>query len=89
MSDCDDQSFLYLCLFVNVSSRTSLEDIEDEDEIDEYESEDNTDIEKKVTRPIFPPRPFLLVPVKNGPCKRTFNGLFSLCLDAICRVQFE
>ena len=52
MSNCDDQPYLYLCIFVNVSSRTSLEDIEDEDEIDEYESEDNTDIEKKVTRPI-------------------------------------
>lgn len=50
MSKRDDQSHLYLCLFVNVSSRTSLEDIEDEEEIDEYESEDNTDIEKKVTR---------------------------------------
>ena len=50
MSNCDDQSYLYLCLFVNVFSRTSLEDIEDEDEIDEYDSEDNTDIEKKVTR---------------------------------------
>lgn len=64
---------LYLCLFVNVSSRTSLEDIEDEEEIDEYESEDNTDIEKKVTRLIgtveltqvkpCPPRPFISVPV--------------------------
>lgn len=50
MSKRDDQSHLYLCPFVNVSSRTSLEDIEDEEEIDEYESEDNTDIEKKVTR---------------------------------------
>lgn len=35
-------------LFVNISSRTSLEDIEDEEEIEEYESEDDTDIEKKV-----------------------------------------
>lgn len=39
-----------LCLFVNVSRRTSLEDIEDEDEIEEYESEDNADSERKVKR---------------------------------------
>ena len=36
--------------FINICSRTSLEDIEDEEKIEEYESEDNTDIEKKVKR---------------------------------------
>jgi len=36
--------------FIDVSSRTSLEDIDDEEEIEEYDSEDNTDIEKKVKR---------------------------------------
>ena len=39
-----------IAFFVNISRRTSLEDIEDEEEIEEYESEDNTDIEKKVKR---------------------------------------
>jgi len=34
--------------FINVSRRASLEDIDDEEDIEEYESEDNTDIEKKV-----------------------------------------
>lgn len=36
--------------FINVSRRASLEDIDDEEDIEEYESEDNTDIEKKVKR---------------------------------------
>lgn len=33
----------------NVCRRTSLEDIEDEEEIEEYESEEDADMEKEVT----------------------------------------
>lgn len=36
------------CFFVNVFRCISFEDIEDEDEIEEYESEDNVDSERKV-----------------------------------------
>ena len=39
-----------VCFFINICRRTSLEDIEDEEEIEEYDSEDNTDIEKKVLK---------------------------------------
>ena len=41
------------------SSRTSLEDIEDEDEIEEYESEDETDKGKQVRTTIILQRQIL------------------------------
>lgn len=39
---------MIIIYFVNKHRRTSLEDIEDEDEIEEYESDENTDDQKKV-----------------------------------------